>query len=531
MKSLHVKRIIISAINSFVTKEINIAVFILAGIFLISKPVSSVSEDSIDLGGKYKNYNVILIILDALRPDFLSCYGYPKKTSPNIDVLAKQGIVFDNAFSQSSLTLPSVVTIFTSLYPQSHNVKSVFKDKVPERVYTLAQILTFYDYDTVWFGSLNDPHSGSADGVLKGFKEKYSISYDKILSWLKRHRKKTFFITIHSYITHEKVFPYLRLDNEFSNNVSREFRDFFVNIQRKWWKDLQKQLRTSPDNIYATLGKDWVNRHKDYFFQPFSRKKLKMILDLTESPQQRLNLIKLWQESYFPLFSGFSQGQLSDFFLLLDGAILESDKNLIGPLLKALQRLNIFNKTIIIITSDHGNEYNEHGNIGHGQFLYDESIHIPLILYIPGLYEPLRKEALVQGVDILPSILHLVKIPLPYQAQGLSFVNVIQKKEKELPSNEFVFAQSTSGLQCIRSRHWKLIQNPNNRSANELFNLKDDPSEQKNILKENKQIAEELEMKLNNWKTGLNTYTENNGEFSSGIDEQTRENIRKTGYW
>jgi arylsulfatase A-like enzyme len=107
------------------------------------------SGDSLqDLSGKYKGYNLILIILDALRPDHLSCYNYNKETSPNIDALTKEGFIFTNAFSQTNITLPSVTSLYTSLYPFSHRVFHIFKDKVPERVYTLAQILSMYGYKT-----------------------------------------------------------------------------------------------------------------------------------------------------------------------------------------------------------------------------------------------------------------------------------------------------------------------------------------------------------------------------------------------
>ena len=115
--------------------------------FLFSKTKKSLSS-------RYKGYNVILIIVDALRPDYLGCYGYSKKVSPNIDMLAKKGIIFENAFCQIPLTMPSVTSIFTSLYPFSHGTIHVFKDSVPEGVYTMAEIFSIYGYNTAWFVAL-----------------------------------------------------------------------------------------------------------------------------------------------------------------------------------------------------------------------------------------------------------------------------------------------------------------------------------------------------------------------------------------
>lgn len=168
-------------------------------LFLGNNPEVSFSKEIPGLSGKYKGYNVILIILDALRPDHLSAFGYYKRTSPNIDRLTQNGVVFVNTFSQASITLPSVASIFTSVYPYSHRLVYILKDKMPDKISTIAQVLNIYRYDTVWFGKLDDLHSGSAQGLLKGFNEKYDLTPSKnkennegILRWIINHRNNLF---------------------------------------------------------------------------------------------------------------------------------------------------------------------------------------------------------------------------------------------------------------------------------------------------------------------------------------------------
>ena len=105
----------------------------------------------------FENYNIVLVFIDTLRADHLSCYGYFRKTSPNIDQLAKGSFVFEQNFTPVTYTLPSFMSIITSLYPNSHAVLDVYKDKLSSRVKTLAQILQTYGYRTAWFAYLHDP--------------------------------------------------------------------------------------------------------------------------------------------------------------------------------------------------------------------------------------------------------------------------------------------------------------------------------------------------------------------------------------
>ena len=542
--------------KSFGVKVIKILIVILVISLLTYRPKFCFSENSLNLSGKYKGYNVILIILDALRPDHLSCYSYYKETSSHIDELAQHGIIFKNAFSQASYTLPSVVSIFTSLYPFSHGVNYIYKDKVPERLYTLAQILNIYGYNTVWFGDIRDPHSGGCKGVLRGFTDKYNVAYkyEPIFNWMTKHTEEPFFITVHSYSTHERTFIFNRFNNKFYNSIPKDVISLLDATIEKSWNNFQNDLRNRPDSFYKLLGKDWVEKHKDNLLQPRSRINWSEINDSIENEQQVMAIEKFRRRYFDPIF----KAHLFNFLPFLDSSIFESDNILIGGLINYLKKLNLYNKTIIIISADHGNEYMEHGDIGHGGFLYDESIHIPLITYLPNLIKPISVDELVQSIDMLPTVLDLLAIPIPYQTQGISLVGLMEEKDNAL-INKYIFSRAADGSLSIRSKYWKFIQKPNqkpnkdlidsipwlkswlenirnkdkarNNITGELYDLQKDKYEKNNLIKIKPEIAEYLKRCLDSKLNSLVQYQKGDSEFMPGLDEETKERIKKTGYW
>jgi len=510
-------------------KTAKIFIFILFILSLICQTLFCFAKDSQELAGKYRGYNVILIILDGLRPDHLSCYGYPKKTSPNLDAIAEHSAIFTNAFSQSVLTMPCVASIFTSLYPFSHQMVYVFKDKLAPRIYTLAQVLGIYGYKTVWWGNINDPHSGAAEGLLNGFTEKYDLfpkknpidlkEYGKVFSWIRENGSSPFFITVHSYQTHEEFFPRCRFDNAFSRTVSPKLLASLDELGPNWKGWLQFSRRKNGNNCPA----------------------------LDEKQQERL-IYSEWRKTLISFFYSLDKKEISDLLSLLDSSIYEFDRNNLADLVNELKKQGLDRKTIIIITADHGNEYKEHGHIGHSYYLYDESVRIPLIVVLPGLNRKREIKELVQGIDILPTVLDLLAIPIPRQAQGISLLGLVEGKPGAL-TNEYVFAQTLENMCSIRSKQWKLIKRLNwidqaawsqyikdngrneDKAGEELFYLVDDREEMNDTSNIRKEFADVLRGRLESKLNSLFRYKERENEFSQDIDEQTKERIRKTGYW
>jgi len=489
------------------------------------------SEGKEELSAKYKNYNVVFVILDALRPDYLGCYGYSKKVSSNIDKLSSKSIFFKNVFCQFPVTLPNTTSIFTSLYSFSHGTIEIFKDTVPERVYTMAQILNIYGYNTAWFGNLGDPHTGGAKvHLLKGYNDIKEIDYDNIFKWIEDNKTKPFFLTIHSYSAHESFFPFQRFNNNFSSKVSEKLYELLGGIKEKQWYVFQDTLDNKPDEIYKALGKEWVERHSVEFSKPYSKETMDKLYAESENQERVFRLDQFFNLNfpyYCSVVKGFDKKQLSDYLLLLDSSIFEVDRDLIGRLISRLKNSGLDKKTLIIITADHGNEFLEHGNVGHGSYLYDESIHVPLIISLPDLEKGMRIKDFAQSIDIFPTLLDLLGIPVPYQAQGISLVGLIEGSKNAL-INKYVISQS-AGSFCIRSRDWKYIKNK--IKEEELYDLRHDKNEKNNLINKKHKIAEDLEKRLDLTINSLTVYKDRENEFLPFIDEKARENIKKTGYW
>ncbi len=484
-------------------------------------PVPCFSKNFNNLSGRYKGYNVILIVCDALRPDHLSCYGYKKGTSPNIDALARQGVIFKNAFSQGALTLPCVASLFTSLYPLSHNMLFILKDELPKEVNTLAEVLNIYGYKNIWFGPVKDPHTGSAKGLLRGFiKEDYFFpdSGHKIFDYIQENKFSPFFITIHTYQTHEDLFPYNRFSNKFSSNINA---GFLKNIDRYNWIKFKRKLM---NNNKVCQSEEKINK-------------------ISENMKS-----KTWGPAH-SWFSSLDKAGMSEFLALLDSSIYELDNKLIGELVSSLKKLNLYEKTIIIITADHGNEYQEHGRVGHNLKLYDESIHVPLIFYLPGYKRVINKEDLVQSIDIMPTILDLLGLPIPYYAQGISLREMMENKAGAL-TNKYVYGFTYSVL-SIRAKRWKLLVKFNkdlsgsnarlrdiknllsndDTSREGLFDLKNDPYEKKNLILKKPDIALYLRAALKSEINNLHSYQIKNNEFPVEVNEETKKKIIERGYW
>ncbi len=521
-----------------------ILVFILAVLSLVSNSRVGFAEKPFNLSGRYEGYNVVLIILDGLRPDHLSCYGYVKGTSPNIDALAKGGLLFTNVFSQASYTLPSVTSIFTSVYPYSHRVMHIFKDKMPDKLQTMAQTFKMYGYNTAWFGAQDDPHSGRAEGLLKGFNEKFQLMTTKgaeilkdnevVFDWIKKHGQEQFFITIHSYSVHEQFFPKIRFFNKFSQTIPKDFLDLLDGQEKKEWDYLLNMFKENSEKINSVLGPDLIKR---YLMQPYQQGKFDELVVLFKTNEQKIFLEQIFSNVDIPFLKQFQDKNLSYLLTLLDSAIYAVDNNTIGELIRHLKENNLFDKTIIIVTADHGNIYMEHKKFGHGPWLYDEVMRVPLILHLPNLKKPSVIKELVQSIDIFPTILELLSLPIPHQAQGISLVGLMEEKKSAL-RNEYIYCQGIpEGTLAIRSKKWKFIEKPIEGKTGEdsfdfdLYNLKKDPYELHNIINDKPRTAMQLKSRLRAWMKNRVVYQQGESEFIPGINEKTKERIKKTGYW
>jgi arylsulfatase A-like enzyme len=424
-----------------------------------------------------KKINVILISLDACRADHLGCYGYSRETSPNIDRLARQGVLFRTAIAQAPYTVSSHMSLLTSLYPSFHTVNTIEEGFLPPSIPTLAEILYNNGYRT-WSMTGGGQLYGQS-GFARGFEttiEYTSIQMDferkvnEAIVFLEKERENNFFVFLHTYKIHTPYSPAAPYDTLFDPSY-------------------QGTIRGSYETIVS-----------------FNKKEL----SLTERDMEHITA-------------------------LYDGEIREAD-NALAKLLDYLEKTGLDKNTLIVVTADHGEEFGEHGRIGHSHTLYDEVLKVPLILRLPGTL-PADKaiSTQVQSVDILPTILDItgVKWEKPF-FQGKSLMPLILAKKT--PSWEEVAFSERLAKDGV---HWRARRTPSSkyifrsrRRTGKInhcyFDLNQDPGEQQN-LKLDDALTQEMFAKI---QFLLDAEKKNAGlqGKKQKLDEKTLETLRALGY-
>lgn len=406
---------------------------------------------------KKDSMGIILISLDTLRADHLGCYGYNRPTSPAIDQLASEGVLFLRALSTSNWTLPAHVSLFSSVSTTHHGVMAA-DDRLPDHVCSLTEILSRQGFScgAITGGGFVSPKYGFGRGFDFYNEDHGSVErvdsaelvFRSAKEWIENNQDRDFFLFLHTYQIHS---PYA---------CPEPYRRTFLSTQ-----SLFEEI-----NVERYLG------GKEAVFKP-----------LPEAERQ--NIVNLY-----------------------DGEIRYTDEVLIGCLLNWLKEKDLYDRMMIIVTSDHGEEFYEHGAWVHGAHLYQESIHIPLIIKFPhGLYRAMKVEKLVRIIDIAPTILEVLGWMkfIPRNWEGRSLISLLEKKE---PIERIFFADSCwlSGEFCgdaasplplsvatnqgskkiIFNRPWneklKKIYQPNPQSwpSVEIYDLSFDFKEKENLNRE-----------------------------------------------
>lgn len=493
----------------------------------------------------HQQYNVLMLFIDTLRPDHLGCYGYQKPTSPNIDHFAKESILFKNNFSPISYTLASYMSIITSLYPKSHGVLLANKDRLSPRIKTLPEILKLYNYRTAWIGTRSAPHLKPEVGYGRGIDDVYDTSYYKfdkdglsktrkfIFDFLKKNRKEKFFLTLHSYHPHvpysysEKYSP--KFVQEKKSNAIRSLDE----LMKDSFESIKERLLKKDEELLSFLGNELVSVliaenifEGEYAPEKFSRiKDIFISLDLKDKLFDLL--IELSRDRMREAVTCDNQEMIEYAKGLYDAMILEYDTEIIGPLMKRLKKLRLYDKTIIILFSDHGEEFCLHGKVFHGKTLYDGAVKSALLMRVPWIKNNIRIDELTQTVDILPTLFDFLNIPIPHHAQGKSLKDLMNKTEAAV-ARQYVFGQH-SAVSFIRSKEWKLLLYED--GSQELFNILADPGEQSNLYLQEKDIASTLEGEFHKWESSLSSYSSGVHPFEPSISKEMQEKIRKSGYW
>jgi arylsulfatase A-like enzyme len=376
--------------------------------------------------------NLLLISLDTLRADHLGCYGYPRPTSPFLDRLASQGVLFEQAWATSPWTLPSHASLFTGLYPSQHGVMTEER-ALPADLPTLAESLRERGFATAGF--VSGIFLGARFGLGRGFDRYVSIptrpesggtatslsSTARVsaggLEWLASQSTRPFFLFLHYFDVHSDYRP----EPRFAALFEKPYRGVVDGSTRQLMAYLRGQIA-------------------------FGEEDRQRLVDLYDAEVRQLD-----------------QG-LEELFARLDerGALED---------------------TVVVLTADHGEELLDHGGVFHGRTQYQEMLHVPMILMGPGIPRGRRSQQPVSLVDLAPTLLGLFGVEAPPSLPGRDLSPLWKQGEAGWPERDlFAEANDTNGrrspLRAVRQGAWKLVQHAS--GERELFELGEDPLERTN---------------------------------------------------
>ncbi|NUM53741.1 MAG: sulfatase [Candidatus Hydrogenedentes bacterium] len=376
---------------------------------------------------------VVLVSCDTLRADHLSCYGHYRETTPNLDALAKEGVLFENAISVETWTLPSHASMFTGLYPKHHGVTP--NANLAESTVTLPETLrdagyvtggfigfTFWLYPWRGFSHGFDVYN-TPDWRFRKIQETHRFAE----SWINAVQAPNFFLFLHNFDVHSK--PAKQFDG----------------------------LPYGPeDPKFLHFAKEFANPPS------FQRPERDMV-----DAEAFLNAANAGEVT-------MTQEEIEYCKALYDDALRMVDASL-GEMFESLKKRGLYERALIIVTADHGEEFGEHGTFGHGN-VYEPSLHIPMIVKFPNAqFAGTRFKPVVELVDIMPTILDVIGAPAPEGLDGKSMLRMLRSDEtpkEQGYSQRFLH-------KTVRETEWKLIRT--RPETYELYNVSQDPGETNNL--------------------------------------------------
>ncbi len=438
--------------------------------------------------------NIILLVIDTLRKDHLSAYGCDINT-PNIQSIAEDGILFDNAFVNCSWTKPTMASMFTSLYPLQHNVLTI-GDVINPDLVLLAEALRRAGYYTVGFQ--NNPHISPDNNFHLGFNNYYSRR--PLPMWdpdapgfqLSRHHKG--YIRMLLAKLNIRQLPGVTIGH-------------YLNAEIVTRKGVETLKANPPEPFFLYLH--YMDPHEPYFEHPFTGKHLRppmVVKDQGEPSQQLIN----------------------DYFKFYGDEVEYLDKSA-GYLFDYLRQNNLYDNSLILIVSDHGEEFYEHENWGHGNTVYNELIHAVFIMKLPdSKMAGTVDTTLTQSIDIPPTLVNIANGVIPDNWCGRDLLN--DKPEVDYIISIAGYGNGKAFCNSEEKLYIKFAKEEGTIESAMYFDLKADPEELNNLADKAgfKERVNELSDSLYAVEAELSTGAVTAGKTE--LDEATKEQLKALGY-
>jgi arylsulfatase A-like enzyme len=463
-------------------------------------------------GGKPRP-NVLLYLVDTLRAGHTSVHGYSRATTPFLSKLAAEGVVFEDCQAQATWTKPSVASMMTSLYSFTHGI-NMDTDTIPKGARTLAERLRGAGYVTA--SAVANPFAGRVTGLERGFD--YLMEYPVMqrqrtdaadrgtdsaalnrvmLPWVERHRNEPFFLYVHSTDPHAPYRPPASVEKKYANPVETAAFDREYSALREL-----RQYGGSAAVGRADFGPKGID------------------------PDQ-------WTRRAIDRYD----------------AEVEFNDHSIEALVGKLRELGLLDNTLVIVVSDHGEEFLDHGFTGHGHSLYEELTHSLWLMWNPKLVPKARRvKEPVQLIDVMPTLLDLLGIRAEGIVQGVSVTPLMKgqplHRKQPVMSSRFRYAnvrakgflpENRTGTFARIDGRWKLIYRDQAREAGlpevELYDRRSDRAEAKNVAAANPEIVQRQLAEVRQWIEAQKQIRPHLGGVGKSVmDPAALERLRSLGY-
>jgi arylsulfatase A-like enzyme len=432
---------------------------------------------------KSKKPPVILVIIDTLPASHVTCYGYDRSTTPNLDRVAQDGIRFDHAVSAAPWTLPSIASILTGTLPSRHRAGLsmdpwMMDDRRMERlqpgIVTMAELFRDHGYQTAAF--FNNPFTDPSFGLDKGYDLYDYAAGDNLtirranevvndaMRWLLEHGNKPFFMTVHFFDPHLAYDPPLQYAFPYIQGYEGDLKSPY-----------------NPDLKAVRQGK------------------------VSSSDEDKR----------------FIKG-------LYDAEVAATDAEL-GRFITFLKEKGIYDQALIVLTADHGEEFWEHGGFEHGHSLHREVLEVPLIIKFPGVdHAGQSVDQFVSLMDIMPTVAEFMGWPLPFSMDGAS---LYPRGGKLYVAPHIIVAENMQygpPQQCFYADKFKLIVNRDTAGIT-VYDLSKDINEKDDVFGKDK-LPESVKNQVEHIASDIDNLIKNQKPQAATLDQETIKKLKSLGY-
>lgn len=482
--------------------------------------------------------NLVLFTIDTLRADHLHCYGYRRETSPTLDALAAEGILFERAYSVAGTTLPAHLSIMTGLYPHQHGftanhgaMSGGFESS--EGRQAVAELLRKAGYHTAAF--VSGPTVAAATGLDCGFdvyddytsddpdsledtSRRSKDTTNKVLEWLGEGPPEPFFLWVHYWDPHE---PNIPLEPFSSTFHSDEELDRLIDERRIRPEVLQERFR--PDELARLFAPELAPELRR---QELAEERPKMQRRRVKNDVPEVQMPPITRDSVRELLN------------LYDGDVLAIDTAL-GRVLRGLKKVGCYDRSIITFVADHGQALGQHDWLEHGR-IQGEELHVPLVMRFPDAMgiPPARYTDVVSVVDVFPTILARLDFPeastFREQTSGedvLSggYIRNFAFSQRSVRERDWEPGEGNDGLKfALTTPRWKYYHRPEGKD--ELYDLEKDPGELKDVAQDQPDIVETLRSLVVRISSDGYYLPEDRTGPETEAQRRFRESLEKLGY-